>query len=255
MLPHQPQGARAGAVFIGRHRELAELRAGLEDAVTGRGRFFLVVGEAGIGKTRLVEELAREAAERGGLAFWGRCWEGEGAPPYWPWVQLIRTCLRTVHPERLQLVAVGAGAPYLAQLVPELGEQLRDLSAPSISLQSEHARFYLFDAVATFLKSAAERMPLVLVFDDLQWADVPSLLLLQFLAHDLRDARMLLLGTYREVEVRQAPIVAELLGALGRDGHHVPLRGLAEEGGRLFIEGKTGQSPFSTLCGTLPSVR
>src|SRR5437867_2102515 len=202
--PHQPQEARAVAVFIGRHRELAELRAGLGDAVSGRGRFFLVVGEAGIGKTRLVEELAREAAEQGGLAFWGRCWEGAGAPPYWPWVQVIRAYLRTV---RLQGVAVGAGAPYLAQLVPELGEQLRDLSAPSISLQSEHARFYLFDAVATFLKSAAERMPLVLVFDDLQWADVPSLLLLQFLAHELRDARMLLLGTYREVEVRQAPMV------------------------------------------------
>src|SRR5256712_2504674 len=251
MLPHQPQGARAGAVFIGRHRELAELRAGLEDAVTGRGRFFLVVGEAGIGKTRLVEELAREAAERGGVAVWGRCWEGEGAPPYWPWVQVIRACLRTVHPEGLQDVAVGAGAPYLAQLVPELGEQLRNLSAPSISLHSEHARFYLFDAVATFLKSAAERMPFVLVFDDLQWADVPSLLLLQFLAHELRDARMLLLGTYREVEVRQAPMVAEVLGALGRDGHHVPLRGFGEEEVRLFIEGTTGRSPSPTLVSAI----
>src|SRR6059036_3435589 len=245
--PHQ----RTEAVFVGRHHELVELRAGLEDAVTGRGRFFLVVGEAGIGKTRLVEELAREAAERGGLAFWGRCWEGEGAPPYWPWVQVIRACLRTVHPEHLQGVAVGAGAPYLSQLVPELGEQLRDLSAPSISLQSEHARFYLFDAVATFLKSAAERTPLVLVFDDLQWADVPSLLLLQFLAHELRDARMLLLGTYREVEVRQAPMVAEVLGALARDGHHLPLRGLGEEEVRLFIEGTTGRNPSPTLVRTI----
>src|SRR6059036_4206135 len=75
--PHQ----RTEAVFVGRHDELVELRAGLEAAVTGRGRFFLVVGEAGIGKTRLVEELGREAAERGHLVLWGRCWEGEGAPP------------------------------------------------------------------------------------------------------------------------------------------------------------------------------
>src|SRR5439155_18546029 len=76
---------------------------------------------------------------------------------------------------------------------------------------------------------------------------VPSILLLQFLAHELRDARMLLLGTYREVEVRQAPMVAEVLGALGRDGHHVPLRGFGEEEVRLFIEGTTGRSPSPTL--------
>src|SRR5438094_150451 len=218
----------AGPVFVGRQRELAELRAGLEDAVGGRGRFFLVVGEAGIGKTRLAEELAREAAERGGVALWGRCWEGEGAPPYWPWVQVIRALLQGVPAEELR-PAVGAGAPYLVPLVPELGERFRDLPALSTSPRSEHARFYLFDAVATLLRSAAQRTPLVLVLDDLQWADAPSLLLLQFLAHELRDVRILLLGTYREVEVRQAPAVAEILGALGRDGHHVQLRGLDPE--------------------------
>src|SRR5438445_768777 len=231
----------AGPVFVGRQRELAELRAGLEDAVGGRGRFFLVVGEAGIGKTRLAEELAREAAERGGVALWGRCWEGEGAPPYWPWVQVIRALLQGVPAEELR-PAVGAGAPYLVPLVPELGERFRDLPALSTSPRSEHARFYLFDAVATLLRSAAQRTPLVLVLDDLQWADAPSLLLLQFLAHELRDVRILLLGTYREVEVRQAPAVAEILGALGRDGHHVPLRGLGEEEVRRFLEETIGRS-------------
>src|SRR6059058_4671903 len=232
----------AGPVFVGRQRELAELRAGLEDAVGGRGRFFLVVGEAGIGKTRLAEELAREAAERGGVALWGRCWEGEGAPPYWPWVQVIRALLQGVPAEELR-PAVGAGAPYLVPLVPELGERFRDLPALSTSPRSEHARFYLFDAVATLLRSAAQRTPLVLVLDDLQWADAPSLLLLQFLAHELRDVRILLLGTYREVEVRQAPAVAEILGALGRDGHHVPLRGLGEEEVRRFHR-ETEGNPF-----------
>src|ERR671931_934247 len=109
MIPAMP------AVFVGRHDELVELRAGLEDAVTGRGRFFLVVGEAGIGKTRLVEELAREAAERGHLVLWGRCWEGEGAPSYWPWIQVIRAYLRIAHSEGAPRVFAGAGAPYLAQ--------------------------------------------------------------------------------------------------------------------------------------------
>src|SRR5947208_13770417 len=79
-----PPLQRAEAVFVGRHRELVELRAGLEDAGAGRGRFFLVVGEAGIGKTRLVEELAREAAARGDLVLWARCWGGEGGRPTGP---------------------------------------------------------------------------------------------------------------------------------------------------------------------------
>ncbi len=101
--------------------------------------------------------------------------------------------------------------------------------------------------MATLLRSAAQRTPLVLVLDDLQWADAPSLLLLQFLAHELRDVRILLLGTYREVEVRQAPAVAEILGALGRDGHHVPLRGLGEEEVRRFLEETIGRSPAPVL--------
>src|SRR5438067_432140 len=225
------------AVFVGRQHELVELRAGLEDAATGRGRFFLIVGEAGIGKTRLVEELAREAAERGHLVVWGRCWEGEGAPPYWPWIQVIRACLPRV--------ADAAGAPYLAQLVPELGGL--QAPAPPVPPQSEHARFYLFDAVATFLRSRPDHTPLVLVFDDLQWADTPSLLLLQFLVHELRDTAMLVVATYRELEARQNPHVADVLGALARDGRHLPLRGFGEEEVALFIEGKTGRSASAAL--------
>src|SRR5438094_6136150 len=225
------------AVFVGRGHGLVELRAGLEDAATSRGRFFLVVGDAGIGKARLVEELAREAAERGHLVLWGRCWEGEGAPPYWPWIQVIRACLPQV--------ADGAGAPYLAQLVPELGGL--QSPAPPVPPQSEHARFYLFDAVATFLRSRPDHTPLVLVFDDLQWADTPSLLLLQFLVHELRDTAMLVVATYRELEARQNPHVADVLGALARDGRHLPLRGFGEEEVALFIEGKTGRSASAAL--------
>src|SRR5881628_1820835 len=239
--PHQ----RTEAVFVGRHDELVELRAGLEDAVTGRGRFFLVVGEAGIGKTRLVEELASEAAARGHLVLWGRCWESEGAPPYWPWIQVIRAYLRTARSEGPPRVAGGAGAPYLAQLVPELGGL--DSPAPPAPPQSEHARFYLFDAVATFLGSRPDRTPLVLVFDDLQWADTPSLLLLQFLVHELRDTAMLVVATYREMEARQSPHVADILGALARDGRHLPLRGFGDEEVALFIEGKTGRSASAAL--------
>src|SRR5881296_3452272 len=156
--PQQPTEARTQPVFVGRHHELAELRGGLNDAAACRGRFFLVVGEAGIGKTRLVEELAREAAERGQLVLWGRCWEGEGAPPYWPWIQVIRAYLRLAPSDGLPRALGGAGAPYLAQLVPELGGL--QSPGPSVPPQSEHARFYLFDAVVTFLRSRPDHTPL-----------------------------------------------------------------------------------------------
>src|SRR5438093_13723262 len=102
-----PPQQRTEAVFVGRHHELVELRAGLEAAVTGRGRFFLVVGEAGIGKTRLVEELGREAAGRGHLVLWRRCWDGGGAPPYGPWIREMRACLRLAHPAGRARVAAG----------------------------------------------------------------------------------------------------------------------------------------------------
>ena len=239
--PREPgTDAVADRVFVGRRRELAELRGGFDDAVAGRGRFFLVVGEPGIGKTRLVDELAREAIERGGLALWGRCWEGGGAPAYWPWMQVLRAYLRGTHGERPTVV--GPGAPYLAHFVPELGDESPGRAASSIALESEHARFYLFDAAATFLKQAAERTALVVVIDDLQWADAASLLFLQFLTRDLVDARILLLGTYREIDVREIPVVADALGALGREARHVPLRGFDEDEVRLFMESTTGGS-------------
>ena len=241
----QPTEARTQPVFVGRQSELTELRAGLEDAVAGRGRFFLVVGEPGIGKTRLVEELAREAANRGHHVLWGRCWEGEGAPPYWPWIQVIRAYLGTARSEGLARVAGGAGAAYLAQLVPELAPV--QSPGPSFPPPSEHARFYLFDAVATFLRSRPDDAPLVLVFDDLQWADAPSLLLLQFLVHELRDTAMLVVATYREIEARQTPHVADILGALARDGRHLELRGFGEAEVALLIEGETGHSAPAAL--------
>src|SRR5262249_51431325 len=88
--------APGGTLFVGRERELAELGDGLDAALGGGGRLFLVSGERGIGKTRLVDELSAVAAAQGALVLWGRCWEGGGAPAYWPWLQLIRGYRRAV---------------------------------------------------------------------------------------------------------------------------------------------------------------
>src|SRR5437867_2153995 len=127
MRPTQPVGGRPGTeVLVGRDRELAELRAGLEEAFRGRGRLALLVGEPGIGKTRLADELAAHAADLGARVVFGRCYEAEGAPPYWPWIQIIRTYARSVEPEELR-PQLGPGAPDVAGIVPEVQELLPDL--------------------------------------------------------------------------------------------------------------------------------
>src|SRR6266516_2781422 len=105
--------ARTAGVFVGRERELRELEAGLEDALSGRGRLFLIGGEPGIGKSRLADELATLAKERGARVLWGRCWEAGGAPAYWPWIQALRAYVREQHPDTL-LVQFGSRAPDIA---------------------------------------------------------------------------------------------------------------------------------------------
>lgn len=221
-----PSSAPGGGL-IGRARELADLRAGLADAVAGRGRLFLTVGEPGMGKTRLADELATEARTVGVRVLWGRAWERGGAPPYWPWVQVLRACLRGMSEETIASAA-GPGRNYLAQLVPELGRDLPDLPLAQAS-ETEQGRFLLFDATANFLIEASAASPFAIILDDLHAADLPSLLLLEFLAPEIRQASILLLGAYRELETRQRPRIGELLADVGREGQTFQLSGLTEE--------------------------
>ena len=247
---NQREAFPRSTVFVGRERELAELSSGLSDALGGRGRLLLIVGEPGIGKTRLAGELGDYASRRGARVLWGRCWEGEGAPPYWPWVQMLRSYLRETDPETVAL-EMGSGAPYVAQIVPEVRERLGALPLPATSLESEHARFCLFDAIATFLTKAADTKTLLLVLDDLHWADKASLLLLQFVAHGLHRTRILALGTYRETEVRQAAEVMDVLAEVGRDAHHLPLSGLSEAEVGQVIEAIAGRPASAALTRTI----
>ena len=200
-----PWTAWQGGVFVGRQREMGELKACLEDALSGRGRLVTLVGEPGIGKTRTALELATYAGLRQAQVLWGRCYEEQGAPPYWPWVQAIRSYVRDVDPEQLRS-DMGAGAADIGQVVSDVKDRLPGLEAPP-ELEPEQARFRLFDSIAAFLKNAGRRQPLVLVLDDLHWADHPSLPLLEFVARELANARLLIIGTYRDVELsRQHPL-------------------------------------------------
>ncbi len=236
-------GAGAPASFVGRERELRELRRGLDAALAGEGRLFLISGEPGIGKSRLVEELAARARERGAQVLVGRCWEAGGAPAYWPWVQALRAYVRDRDPELVR-GQLGRGAADIAQILPELNELYGKLPALSSS-DPEGARFRLFDATASFLRAASLTQPLVLVLDDLHAADAPSLLLLQFVADALAGSRLLVLGAYRDVDPSVRGPLAETLAELRRRPatHALPLAGLAEAEVGSFVSLSTGTEP------------
>lgn len=248
MLPHSTSSRTperlAEGVFVGRQAELGVLQAALEDALAGRGRLAMLVGEPGIGKTRTAQEFLVHAERRGALGLWGRCHESPGAPPYWPWVQIIRGYVRA-HESAQVRDAMGAGAPDIAAIAPEVRERLPDLPLPPRFEDPEQARFRLFDAVASFLQRAAQDQPLALVLDNLHWADKASLLLLEFLAQDLGRARLLVIGTYRDVEVSRRHALSETLGELTRERpfQRVMLRGLGREDVGRFIEATTGIIP------------
>src|SRR5262249_44580161 len=146
--------------FVGRRAELAELAAALDHAVAGSGRLVLVLGEPGIGKSRLIEALADHARTRGACVAVGRSWEAGGAPPCWPWVRALRAAVADTPPAPLR-DELGAPALELAQLVPEL----RDVHAPVVEqppLDPDAARFRLFEAVAACLRRRGRERPLVL---------------------------------------------------------------------------------------------
>ena len=231
-----PLESLAGGIFVGRERELDEMRSLLEDALRGQGRLLLLTGDPGIGKTRTAEQLATYARVRGAHVHWGRCHESEGAPPYWPWSEAIRSYVRDADPVGLRW-QLGSRAADVAQVVPELAERLGDLGEPP-AMEPEQARFRLFDSIAGFLGGASQSRPLVLVLDDLHWADEPSLLLLSFVARRLADTGLLIVGTYRDIELGRHHPLAETLADLGavEGARRIALHGLAPEGIASFIE-------------------
>ncbi len=231
------------------------MRAAFAEAEAGQRRFLLLSGDAGIGKTRLAEELAQRARSEGALVVWGRCWEGGGAPAYWPWMQILRVLTSAQSaPEVADLT--GPGVPARRELLSHLGQAEgtgkgeaatgRSLGE-GLGLQSETARFLLFDAVTTFLAELAQLRPLVLIFDDLHAADQPSLLMLRFLTRERRDSRILVIGTYRSAEAHRTAGVSDLITALGREGRLLRLGGLKRADVGAFIRGATGAVPADGL--------
>jgi len=211
-------------VFVGREQELAMLRTKLNAALDGRGGMVLVGGEPGVGKTTLVRQLIREAEKRGGLAVFGRCYESEGTVPYSPFVEMLEAGL-AIMPAEIVREDMGEDAPEVARMVPELRRRFPDIPEP-LDLPPEQQRRYFFNAVAAFIGRAAARFPLVLVMDDVHWADEPTLLLIEHMAALMPEMRVLGVGTYRDVELDVSRPLAATLERMvrGRTVERLPVK-------------------------------
>ncbi|WP_317492908.1 AAA family ATPase [Haloechinothrix sp. LS1_15] len=228
--------------LVGRDQPRTVLGAEIDRTCTSHGGMVLVAGEPGIGKTALVTEMAEEASARGVILLSGAAWDRESAPGYWPWVQVVRNLRRAVPAGQWQEIATAAG-DGLSYLLGEAEEPAERAEA------GEHA-FRIQDAVTTALVTASQRRPVLVVLDDLHWADTASIRLLEFVARHTWFEKLLLIGTYRDVETDStAHPLHEAIGALLMKATLITLTGLdAGEVGRLMARTSAAPPPGDVVA-------
>ncbi len=215
--------------FVGRDAEMAKLKAKLSEARAGRGGLVMLVGEPGIGKSRMIEEFTESARADGAAVLFGACFEGEWSPPYAPFVEAIANYVKTAEPVQLR-ADLGYGAAPIARLVPALREILPDTPEPA-PLQPDEERFRLLDAVSQLLVAISNRQPVVLVLDDLHWAERGTIAMMRHVARFAPKHQTLILGAYRDVELDRQHPLADALSQLRREVEYerIALKGLNEE--------------------------
>jgi DNA-binding SARP family transcriptional activator len=214
-------GHRNQSPLIGREQERQRMRqllftieqtnAKTEMSRSSPGHFMLLIGEPGIGKTRMAEELGLEAYNCGWTVAWSRSYEQESAIPYHPWTEILRTLLEQGQAPAQNLSPLKLD--QLCALLPELADYIHP-AQPSPGVSPEHRRLHLWETILGLLTTISKFHPLLLVFDDLHWADDSSIQLLTYLTHHLQGQRVLLIGTCRDGELapqhKLRPLTAEL---------------------------------------------
>ncbi|MHB1134140.1 MAG: ATP-binding protein [Chloroflexota bacterium] len=213
--PATPRALTHEVVFVGRAAELEQLDAAWASACAGQGGVVFVAGEAGVGKSWLVRRFAATARAAGHNLLWGSCFEGDWQPPYGPWAEALGDFAAQSDAEQLRQ-ALGTAGPALAQLLPGFATPNPDGRG---ELSADEERLRLFDAVVRFALDLAAARPLLLVLDDLHWADRDSLLLLRYFARFAGRGRLLVVGLYRDPDPGLAGDrpMGELLAVLRRE--------------------------------------
>jgi ABC-type oligopeptide transport system substrate-binding subunit/DNA-binding SARP family transcriptional activator len=218
---HNPLDPLTHFPLVGREVEMAFLRDCFEKARAGRGGLVMVSGEAGVGKTRLIEELATQLRWQGVRVLWGRCYEFERLLPYQPIGEALQAVLSTTAPSELARLPSWI-LSELVRLVPELPEKVPGLP-DSETMPPDNEQTYLFQGVARFLASLSTGGPLVLILDDLHWATESTLQMVHYLARHLADHQVLMVGTLRPEAVGPRSALDSLQRQLGKDGVASPL--------------------------------
>jgi tetratricopeptide (TPR) repeat protein len=240
--------------FVGRESERAMLLRVLERAASGQERIAVVAGPAGVGKTRIATEIGAEASARGFLTLAGNCYERDDAVPFIPIVEILeRTLGCATSPEALRL-ALGDDAAEIARLVPKLRRTFHDIPSP-LETSPEQSRRVMFDAVADFLIRAASDTPLLLLMEDLHWADDGTMSLITHIARSASKLPVLIIGTFRDSELSPTGPLAKSLDDLTRLHlvERINLSGLPPAAVSDMIETLSGQEPPPSLVDAIYS--
>ena len=239
--------------FVGREAELTQLERILEQVVRGRGGVVLVGGEPGVGKTRLAEEVALLAQQKGMLTFTGHCYEMEGAIPYSPFVEILEATAETIPADTLWEI-MGDSAPELLRFAPQIQKMFPDIRPPT-DLPAEEGRRYTFNSISRYMRRSAAARPIMLILDDLHWGDDSTLLLLEHLALNLHDVPVFIVGTYRDVELAVGRPLARTLELLVRQraAQRLSLKRLSEDAIKNMLHRLSGSQPPDALVGAIYS--
>jgi adenylate cyclase len=248
--PEISRGPQGG--IVGRERELATLLGGLNQAFAGRGSLYLISGEPGVGKTRLVDEIATAAKARGIALMIGHCSEHYEAVAYLPFVEILEDFIDRSSNVDLLRTTLGDQGRELARLLPKLKNLLPELTPP-LELPPAQARRHLFNCFFEFAARIAKQQTTLMIFEDLQWADDSTLSLLDHLTQRLSGLPLMVIGTYRAADTNITPALAKTLEDLQRRRLATPLtlKPLPRDEVGTMLNRLSGKSPPEALVGKI----